>query len=126
MENLTSGPPQTTPEPIWAETPKLSAVGGGKKKKKTISLQTPSLFWQWQMCKALPLPCLPCLHCLTCYLPSLCCFLHSLLSINVQRPVIQPPTTSSLLCISSGFCPLTSERNTIAAMAATLCRYSQN
>ena len=25
--NLTSGPPQTTPEPIWAETPKLAAVG---------------------------------------------------------------------------------------------------
>ena len=24
--NLTSGPPRTTPEPIWAETPKLSAV----------------------------------------------------------------------------------------------------
>ena len=23
----TSGPPRTTPEPIWAETPKLSAVG---------------------------------------------------------------------------------------------------
>ena len=27
---LTSGPPRTTPEPIWAETPKLSAVGGKK------------------------------------------------------------------------------------------------
>ena len=26
--NLTSGPPQTTPEPIWAETPKLSDVRG--------------------------------------------------------------------------------------------------
>ena len=25
--NLASGPPRTTPEPIWAETPKLSAVG---------------------------------------------------------------------------------------------------
>ena len=25
--NLTSGPPRTTPEPIWAETPKRSAVG---------------------------------------------------------------------------------------------------
>ena len=25
--NLASGPPQTTPEPIWVETPKLSAVG---------------------------------------------------------------------------------------------------
>ena len=25
--NLTSGPPRTTPQPIWAETPKLSAVG---------------------------------------------------------------------------------------------------
>ena len=25
--NLTSGPLRTTPEPIWAETPKLSAVG---------------------------------------------------------------------------------------------------
>ena len=25
--NLTSGPPRTSPEPIWAETPKLSAVG---------------------------------------------------------------------------------------------------
>ena len=29
--NLTSGPPQTTPEPIWAETPKLSAVGEKKR-----------------------------------------------------------------------------------------------
>ena len=29
--NLTSGPPRTTPEPIWAETPKLSAVRGKKK-----------------------------------------------------------------------------------------------
>ena len=28
--NLTSGPPRTTPEPIWAETPKLSAVGKNK------------------------------------------------------------------------------------------------
>ena len=28
--NLASGPPRTTPEPIWAETPKLSAVGGKK------------------------------------------------------------------------------------------------
>ena len=25
--NFTSGPPRTTPEPVWAETPKLSAVG---------------------------------------------------------------------------------------------------
>ena len=25
--NLSSGSPQTNPEPIWAETPKLSAVG---------------------------------------------------------------------------------------------------
>ena len=25
--NLSSGSPRTTPEPIWAETPKLSAVG---------------------------------------------------------------------------------------------------
>ena len=25
--NLSSGPPRTTPEPIWAETPKHSAVG---------------------------------------------------------------------------------------------------
>ena len=25
--NLTSGPPRTTPKPIWAETPQLSAVG---------------------------------------------------------------------------------------------------
>ena len=28
--NLSSGSPRTTPEPIWAETPKLSAVGGKK------------------------------------------------------------------------------------------------
>ena len=28
--NLTSGPPRTTPEPIWAETPKLSGVGEKK------------------------------------------------------------------------------------------------
>ena len=26
--NLSSGSPRTTPEPIWAETPKLSAAGG--------------------------------------------------------------------------------------------------
>ena len=31
--NLTSGPPRTSPEPIWAETPKLSAVGEKRKKK---------------------------------------------------------------------------------------------
>ena len=35
--NLISGPPQTTPEPIWAETPKLSAVG---KKKQTTNQPT--------------------------------------------------------------------------------------
>ena len=33
--NLTSGSPRTTPEPIWAETPKLSAVGG---KHNTIAI----------------------------------------------------------------------------------------
>ena len=33
--NLTSGPPRTTPEPIWAETPKLSAVGEQSKNKST-------------------------------------------------------------------------------------------
>ena len=32
--NLTSRPPRTTPEPTWAETLKLSAVGGKKKKHK--------------------------------------------------------------------------------------------
>ena len=31
--NLTSGPPRTTPEPIWAETPKLAAVGEKEKGK---------------------------------------------------------------------------------------------
>ena len=31
--NLTSRPPRTTPEPIWAETPKLPAVGGEKKRR---------------------------------------------------------------------------------------------
>ena len=35
--SLTSGPPRTTPEPIWAETPKLSAVG---EKNKQRSKQT--------------------------------------------------------------------------------------
>ena len=35
--NLSSGSPRTTPEPIWAETPKLSAVGGGKKKTRLHS-----------------------------------------------------------------------------------------
>ena len=29
--NLSSGSPRTTPEPIWAETPKLSAVGGKRR-----------------------------------------------------------------------------------------------
>ena len=29
--NLTSKPPRTTPEPIWAETPKLTAVGEKEK-----------------------------------------------------------------------------------------------
>ena len=33
--NLSSGSPRTTPEPIWAETPKLSAVG---EKKETQNL----------------------------------------------------------------------------------------
>ena len=32
--NLTSGTPRTTPDPIWAETPKLSAVGEKTKKGK--------------------------------------------------------------------------------------------
>ena len=36
--NLTSGPPRTTPEPIWAQTPKLSAVGEKKKSLKTRGL----------------------------------------------------------------------------------------
>ena len=36
--NLTSAPPQTTPEPIWAETPKLSAVG-----EKTLNKLLPGL-----------------------------------------------------------------------------------
>ena len=36
--NLTSGPPRTTPEPIWAETPKLSAVWG--KPYKIINFST--------------------------------------------------------------------------------------
>ena len=37
--NLTSGPPRTTPEPIWAETPKLSAVGEkpNKLRNRTVS-----------------------------------------------------------------------------------------
>ena len=38
--NLTSGPPRTTPEPIWAETPKLSAVG-----EKTRTM----IFSKWKM-----------------------------------------------------------------------------
>ena len=35
--NLTSGPPRTTPEPIWAETPKLSAVGEQRKNVQSRS-----------------------------------------------------------------------------------------
>ena len=35
--NLTSAPPRTTPEPIWAETPKLSADG----KKLDLQRKTP-------------------------------------------------------------------------------------
>ena len=34
--NLTSGPPRTTPEPIWAETPKLSAVGEKNRNKVVL------------------------------------------------------------------------------------------
>ena len=34
--NLASGPPRTTPEPIRAETPKLSAVGGEKKNTQVV------------------------------------------------------------------------------------------
>ena len=37
--NLTSGPPRTTPAPIWAETPKLSAVGE-KASSKTLPFST--------------------------------------------------------------------------------------
>ena len=33
---LTSGPPRTTPNPIWAETPNLAAVAEKKKKKKNL------------------------------------------------------------------------------------------
>ena len=35
--NLTSGPPRTTPDPIWAEAPKLSAVGENTIKQNTIT-----------------------------------------------------------------------------------------
>ena len=38
--NLTSGLPRTTPEPIWAETPKLSAVGEKLKEKEGKSAAT--------------------------------------------------------------------------------------
>ena len=34
--NLSSGSPRTTPEPIWAETPKLSAVGEKKPTSPTF------------------------------------------------------------------------------------------
>ena len=34
--NLTSGPPRTTPEPIWAETAKLSAVA--EKRRESLSV----------------------------------------------------------------------------------------
>ena len=37
--NLTSGPPRTTPEPIWAETPKLPAVG--EKERDRVSQAPP-------------------------------------------------------------------------------------
>ena len=36
---LTSGPPRTTPEPIWAETPKLSAVRGEKQTEVVARIQ---------------------------------------------------------------------------------------
>ena len=40
--NLASGLPRTTPERIWAETPKLSAVGGQKQSnKRTQTNNTP-------------------------------------------------------------------------------------
>ena len=35
--NLSSGSPQTTPEPIWAETPKLSAAGEKEEQKRMLS-----------------------------------------------------------------------------------------
>ena len=38
--NLTSGSRRTTPEPIWAETPKLSAVGEKNNKKQKASKNT--------------------------------------------------------------------------------------
>ena len=44
--NLASGPPRTTPEPIWAETPKLSAVGERKRnptRQTGLGLTTTSL-----------------------------------------------------------------------------------
>ena len=40
--NLTSGPPRTTPEPIWAETPKLSAVGEKMEKHSPSSASASS------------------------------------------------------------------------------------
>ena len=42
--NLTSGPPRTTPEPVWAETPKLSAVG---EKKETVLRGSRRLAWKY-------------------------------------------------------------------------------
>ena len=41
--NLTSGPPRTTPEPIWAKTPKLSAVGGKSTPRIRFGLRQPSI-----------------------------------------------------------------------------------
>ena len=48
--NLISRPPRTTPEPIWAETPKLSAVGEKEEKQ-----HGPKAAW----CKISPPPLQP-------------------------------------------------------------------
>ena len=68
--NIASGPPQTTPEPIWAETPKLSAVG--EKRKPTQRRIDPACRW--------------------------CASEGSLSALALSRPRWRPQLLSSLLC----------------------------
>ena len=46
--NLTSVLPRTTPEPIWAETPKLAAVGEKKHSKPSLRAHPLSDAFEWR------------------------------------------------------------------------------
>ena len=76
--NLTSRPPRTTPEPIWAETPKLSAVG---EKSKHWNHGWPESFVESEGCSA----CVQML-CASCAAQALCASVPCKLGTSLYEP----------------------------------------